>query len=475
MPKPRASRAQRAQAALTRMPHVPPLVAERIRAAFEVADFPERGVFAAVNDYFHRLAEEGRALEEARPEDFRAVGTSRTRLRVLLWSLETFCPEAPLAAAQEVVKEWDRWLNGRYNVKEKKPRQSTRVAALPEDWPEAWQAALPCIDRAVRIGEVRYRPLAPKTRDAVIQAVGTMATARAWAVGRGVALGAGIDTDLVEVFARFLLSERRISPGSAADYLERARGLAIRGRLLDAAADATFGEIIGALREEADEADPGKREKIRQFRRRFTLVDVMLRAIALAQEAEAWPGHTEAAARRNREAMILALLVNTGDRQGDLSTHRIGIDLTRNPDGLWEPSFKQSKTSRRKENGPLWRLTSDLIDRHILGDRPAWVLGERVADLHCMNLVSLRHEGMGLYYPSQVLRRAFGISGHLVRTLIVDAIRVSRPDAAWAAQFMLGHGTRDMQEQYRTDFRELAAVRTYHSVIEEIMTAAMGD
>ena len=33
---------------------------------------------------------------------------------------------------------------------------------------------------------------------------------------------------------------------------------------------------------------------------------------------------------------------------------------------------------------------------------------------------------------------------------------------------MLGHGTREMQEEYRVDFRELTAIRQYHETLEEI-------
>lgn len=367
------------------------------------------------------------------------MGTTRTRLRTLLWSLATFCPEAPLAAASEVIKEWDRWLNSRYNAKPTKTRNSCRVAVLPEEWPEVWRAGIPNLDRSMRVGEIRYRRLSPKGRASVIQAVGMMAAARDWAATKDVSLGEAINEDLIEVFARFLLSGREhracgsdgtpgrgVTPRSAADYLERVRAYVTRSRLIDETGYTTLAEIIGALREEATETDPGKREKVRAFRRKSTLADVVLHAIALAGEAEAFPGHSEAAARRRRDAVVLALLVNTGDRQGDLSRHRIGIDLVRNADGLWETAFRQAKSGRLKDNGSLWRITSQMIDTHILGDRPEWVLPDRLSELHGMNLVSLRSEGLGLYYPSRVLRGAFGISGHLVRTLIVDAIRVSR-------------------------------------------------
>lgn len=472
MPPVPKTRAERAAAARARMPQVPCQVVDRVCAAFEVGDFPERGVFAALDDFFGHLAREELAFEEVLSADFRVVGRTRTRLRTLLWGLRRFAPEVPLAAAGEAVQEWDRWLNSRYNVKPTKARQSTRVATAPEEWPDTWQATLPLLDQSLWIGETRHRRLAPKTRAAVVQAVGMAAAARSWAAERGVVLGENVDADTIEVLSRYLLGERRVTPRTAADYLERVRVFAGRGSLLDAEARAALREIVGALREEAGEADPGKREKVRAFRRRFTLADVMHKAIELTLEADEFPAYTAAAIRRRRDAVILALLVNTADRQGDLSRHRIGVEMVRHEDGLWEPLFRQSKTGRTKENGSLWRLTSELIDRHILADRPAWLLADRLTELHGRNLLSLEEESLGLYHPSRVLRAAFGISGHLVRTLITDAIRVSRPDAAWAAQFLLGHGTREMQEVYRTQFAELGAIQKYHDTMADLIEQA---
>ena len=51
------------------------------------------------------------------------------------------------------------------------------------------------------------------------------------------------------------------------------------------------------------------------------------------------------------------------------------------------------------------------------------------------------------------------LTGHLIRTLIVDAIGRERPNAHWAAQHTLGHSDRWMHETYRSDFDESAAVR----------------
>ncbi len=60
------------------------------------------------------------------------------------------------------------------------------------------------------------------------------------------------------------------------------------------------------------------------------------------------------------------------------------------------------------------------------------------------------------------------LTGHLIRTLIVDAIRRLRPDALWAAQHMLGHSDRWMQETYRSEFDASAAVQAMDGRYGEI-------
>ena len=57
------------------------------------------------------------------------------------------------------------------------------------------------------------------------------------------------------------------------------------------------------------------------------------------------------------------------------------------------------------------------------------------------------------------------MSGHLVRTLVVDALRCNRPDAAWAAQKLLGHTTQTMQRTYLTDFRFRASLDKYQKAL----------
>ncbi|KKK88570.1 hypothetical protein LCGC14_2741810, partial [marine sediment metagenome] len=264
---------------------------------------------------------------------------------------------------------------------------------------------------------------------------------------------------LFEAFFRYLITQRGVSFGTAADYCERLRMFFMRAGLFDEASLAALANLAGALTEEATDSDPGKWTKLRAFRKHFTLSDLLHAAIAAAQEAGKLPGHTTAALRLRQKAVSYALLVNTGDRQGDLRHFEIGVDLIRDAKGDWHHAIRTSKTGRIKEVDALWPGTSKLIDAHILGDRPAWMIARRVAELQDANLLTLTDAVVNEGFINLRLKDDFKIHGHLVRTLLTDLMRRERPDARWAAQHMLGHEDRYMQETYRSDFAESGAIQ----------------
>ena len=457
----------KAAAALgARVPHAPRDVAARMVALRLEGPLPRRGVLGPLERFFAGLAAAGRAPEQALTEDFAAAINNRAQLYALLWGLERWAPAVPLAAARSLRQIHDAALNAKYNVRPPRPRVYDRVGPPPGDWPAAWRQARGLLDRKVRIpGRPTLKPLKPKTIASVEQAVGMMAAARLWAVGRGVVLDEAMSPDLVDAFVRFMLTERAASPRTVADYLERIRMLALRSGLIDAAAVAAFGDAIACLRDEQDAAPPAKAEALRAFAEQFDIGDLLLRAAACAEKANALPGHTAEAARLRLKALVFALLVNGGDRQGDLLEVRIAREIARRPDGLWRLALRQGKTQRAKENDALWPFTSSLIDRHILADRPAWRIDELLSGLDGANLLTLATEGYGGYLPTTMLQEEFAIPGHFVRSLIVNALRVHQPDAAWAAQILLGHTNRTMQATYLTDFRFTAAMSKYHAVI----------
>ena len=466
MAGPVKSRPERAAMLLSGMSHVPTLVRARFQDAFLQADPSPRGMPKALEKFYAHLDTVGRSPEQVLPEDFEVLSSSRTGHRVLLSALRKFAPDVPLAAARPVSQKWDHWLNSTYNQKPKKPKTSTRVALVSDEWPEAWRAAVPMLDQVIRVEGKRFPALSPKTRENVLQAVGMQGKARAWAQERGVELDETFSPDLFESFTRFMLLEREVSARTVADYLERIRILGERGQLLDPGARLALTDLVGALRDEAADEEPGKRAKIRSFRDQFALPDLLKRALSLAIEADAAPDGTAEAERKRRIALILALLVNTGDRQGDLSQLTIGGHLTRGEDGEWAIRLRQAKTGRLKDLGPLWPLTGALIDAHVLAGRPDWQIEDRVSALNGLNLISLSNAPFHSYYPAKILREEFGISGHLVRTLITDLIRNARPEAAWAAQEMLGHSNRWMQTAYQSDFRATASIRQWHELLE---------
>lgn len=445
-----------------RMPHVPAAVVTRMQAHLrETGTLPQRGMSAAVEDFYARLDAAGLPPEQATEEVFREVGTSRTRFRALIAALGRFAPEVPLAASTPVKQTWDRWLNERYNKKEVVERPSRRVGLPPEDWPESWSRALPDLDRTVRPYGERLRKLAPKTRATVISAVGLLARSRAWAADRGVTLPADPSAELFDGFLHYLAEERDVSFRTARDYLESAKMFFLRAGLFDEEGFAALGDLIATLGQEAADLDPGKWARLREFRKSFNLADVVQRARTSSEHAWHFPGNSTKAFGLRQKGLIYALLVNTGDRQGDIRDYQIGIDILRDEQGDWRHGIRQAKTSSLKDIGVLWPGTSALLDRHVLGDRPSWQIEDRVAELEGMNLLTLSDRVVNDGFINQRLAADFGIHGHLVRTLIADLIRRARPDALWALQQMLGHADRTMEKVYRSDFDESRAIQAF--------------
>lgn len=474
MPKDRDARAADL---VRRLPSAPTAVVARMQAHLKERDFPVRGLVAVMEDFYAALATAGSPPEEVTAGIFEGVATSRSRLRALLWGLAAFDPTVPLAPAASVTQAWDRWLNARYNQKPRKPRLSTRIAASPEDWPDSWQQILPTLDRTVRPHGEALRPPAPRTREAIIQAVGMLATARIWARERDVDLPEHPSADLIEAFNRYLANERAVSPVTIVSYLERVRMLFLRGGLLDSETDAEISELIGLNTELATEQDPAKRRIMTAFRRQFSIGILLHQAVAAAEAARALPGCRTEALRLRQKSVAYGLLLNTADRQGDLRHLRIGVDLLRDASGVWRHDLRQSKTSVKKPLGPLWPVTCALIDAHLLADRPVWQVEARYAELQGCNLLTLSETALGETFINRRLAVDLAlslpnaqISGHLVRTLVTDAIRRARPDAAWAAQQMLGHSDRWMQETYRSDFVEAGAVHGMGLLIDKLAT-----
>ncbi|MBL3705851.1 hypothetical protein GI582_24420 [Sulfitobacter sp. BDSS02] len=446
----------------SRMPHVPNAVTAPMQThLLQNGDFSQRGMPAVLEEFYARLEAAGLPPERVTDEIFRGVGRSRSRFRCLIAALRQFAPAVPLAASAPVKQEWDRWLNDRYNKKAPVARRLTRVGLAPEAWPDSWSSALPVLDRTVRPYGRRLRKLGPKTRQAVISSVGLLARSRTWAEKRGVNLPVEPSEDLFLGYLHYLQEERVISFGTARDYLERARMFFLRAGMFDEAGYATVGELIGALNEEATDEDPGKWAKLRAFRREFTLADILKKARTSSEGAHSLPGHSTAAFKLRQKGMIYALLVNSGDRQGDLRKYRIGIDLVRDKNGDWRHGIRQNKTGNTKEIEALWPGTSALIDRHILGDRPDWLILDRLQEVDGLNLLTLSEQVVHKGYINARLKQDFRVHGHLVRTMIADLIRRTRPDALWALQQMLGHTDRTTQKVYRSEFDESQAVRAF--------------
>ncbi|MFG6531570.1 MULTISPECIES: hypothetical protein [unclassified Sulfitobacter] len=459
----------RAEGLAQRMPHVPDKVVAKMQLHLIVTGtLPEKGMPAVLEDFFSRLEAAGLPPEQATETIFRAAGRSRSRFRCLINALRHFAPEVPLAASVQVKQDWDRWLNSRYNKKAKVARRSARVGLPPEEWPESWSQALPCLERSVRPYGERLRKLGPETQQSVISAVGLLARSRIWAEERGVNISDEPTEELFEVFLHYLQEEREVGFRTARDYFERLRMFFLRAGAFDEEGHDAVCALISALGQEAAENDPGKWAKLRAFRREFTLADILKEARKSCAAARGFPGNSTGAFKLRQKGMIYALLVNAGDRQGDLRHARIGVEFVRDESGDWRHGIRQNKTGNKKEVDLLWPGTSALIDQHILGDRPAWQMQTRLAEVEGMNLLTLSDRVVNHGYINRRLAQDFKVHGHLVRTLIADLLRRVRPDALWALQHMLGHVSQTMQRVYRSEFDESRAVMAFDDLYSQL-------
>jgi len=449
-------------------------------AAWRAGDLGARGTAAAIDDFFAHLRADGRGVHQVTAEDFRVVGRNRTRFRTLMSALGRFAPWVPLAEAAEVRRAFDAALNARYAKPRRGPRRSPRLSLLPEHWPPEWREALPALDRSWRGRPSaahprgrRHGPLRGKSRESVVQAVGMLAAARADMVAHGLSPGTAIDPPLIDGFVTYLLPALDRSPATVADYVERTAIFARRGRLVDADTDAHLSETVAILRDdEAGEDRPQKAAALARFRARYTLVDVIHRAIAMHHAAQEMPAHTGRRVRLHQAAAILAVEINACDRVGDLAAMRIGREARRAPDGTWRLELRQRKSRRRKAL-PLWPWVGRILDAFVFADRPDWMREARLAEIDGLYLFSLAAEPIDVSMPSAIVRREFGVGAHLWRTLVSDLIRRHDPNAVDVVRTLLGHSTRHMQEAYRSEFSDTAAMKAYHDAIAALRASCL--
>ena len=469
MSKPKPHALARASATLASTPRA---VALRALAAVAAGSPPPRGTLLQLDRFFQRLAAERRPPEEATEEDYAAVAPTRGRLLQLLNGLSLFAPDVPQGPARALRRAHDRTLNARYRTKARRPRVYDRAAIARDDWPEAWREAWrrladPTLEERAALERTIMKPLAPATLAATEQSVGLFLAARAWAGARGVALSLALDAQSAEGFARYLRHERACRERSVVAHLERLRRFARRGLRMDTAALRPFGVMIAAWTARAQATTKRKIETLKAFYERQTLADIPQRAAALAAEAAALPGHGRRAERLRLKAAVLALTVNAPERLADLAALRFGADgLSRHPSGAWALRITQAKTKRIKHNHQLWPEVGALLDGLILGDRPPHRAQERYAALRGMFVLSLGPEPAHRELASVFYREEFGISEHAVRTLVVDLFRNDEPESAAACRALLGHRDVKIHEEYRTDFKDAAAMRKYRAVLE---------
>lgn len=147
----------------------------------------------------------------------------------------------------------------------------------------------------------------------------------------------------------------------------------------------------------------------------------------------------------------------------------IGRDLTRSFTGEWSLEWRQEKTGKRTSAGKLWPEVSEILDDHILGDRPRRLIAVRYQECIGTNWLTLTEKAFAAKVPSLRFKEAIGIPLHDLRTLIADQLRSHAPEsAANVIQTVLGHSTFEAGEAYRADCAGDLASQQWAEIRKEI-------
>jgi integrase len=129
----------------------------------------------------------------------------------------------------------------------------------------------------------------------------------------------------------------------------------------------------------------------------------------------------------------------------------------------------QGKTRGVKRNAALWPEVGAILDAYILGGRDPETVQEVYAGLEGAHFMSLDPAPAHTEMPSALFREAFGISAHMIRTLVVDFLKWHGEEGpAGVCQALLGHRNPEMHQEYRTDFRDQAAIGRYQATIRAL-------
>lgn len=368
-------------------------------------------------------------------KSFREAAASESTFRLLLRCLTAYAPHICTSNAVEVSNEWYA----------RRPKSQTnrqnRVAPPTRSWPSTWQAMAPALDAAPikESSKRRYRASIDRCAALVRSGIGSSD------------FGFLTAADLADRFVFNPNAALRVKPLTAAGYID---GLIALGRYggIDPAHLTPMRLITEELRDQAALMPKSKEERIAALMERGGFGYVADRIGFLRDRAKDLPPHSAASRRALQAAMVCGVIMNKPPRKGDMVQWRIGQEIVRLSDGVWQAAWAQEKTGRRTEAGDLWSEIGEVLDDWILGGRPARVIQIRYHELEGRNLLSLSYDPAYRNLPSALTQMALGVPSHDLRTVAADYMRQNDPEhAADVISAHLGHGSCRTGEAYRSE------------------------
>ncbi|QPH53229.1 hypothetical protein [Pontivivens ytuae] len=412
------------------------------------ADLPP-GAISVVGRLFDSLADREEHHGAPSRAAFEAAYGSESTLALLLRVCATHVPEVGLAEARLLRCEY-------YTAR---PRaaghgRTAQPATAPEAlapwatkksqaWPRSWQELLPgLLDAPVREGTIRRHVASVDRCAALVPALRCpprLGWLFGWELGRLLqdgSAGQGITP---------------VAPRTISNYLGGLVALGLHGGL-----DADELDGLRAVRQswlrKGRASRKGKQDRLDVLYASGGYEMIVQRLAAEMERARRLPAWTAEHERARSTSAILAVMINWPARTGDIAGWRLGDELVRTPWGEWTLRYRQEKTGRMANAGPLWPETGEILDLHLLAGRPARLAQTRFAQLRGANWLTQGPAARPSRWPSEQVKRVTGLPAHDLRTVAADYLRCYEAEtAADRVAALLGHASRQAGAEYRSD------------------------
>lgn len=404
------------------------------KSMLEEHDKLPAGATSVVNRLFEIVASRQEPLDAPSEKSFREVAESESTLRLLLRTLKVHAPHVSTAAALPVK---DDWLKARPKVVSSKTAVKVRKMDTAK-WPEAWQALLPGLQAAKIKPSTLKRYIASIFRCADAVRTHNLPTELSFLTG-------------YEIARVLSAQDEPVSAITIANYLEALIALGRHGGA-DPAGLTGLAFVSQEQRNIARSQGKKKAARIDGFMARGTYQHIANIVAEQREIAARAAGHSYKRKSAHQNAAICAITLNMPARAGDMSRWIIGRELVRSANGDWSLSWTQEKTGKGASAGVLWPEVSELLDEHLLGDRPPRLIAVRYRECLGFNWLSLTQKAYLASWPSLRFKQLVGVPLHDMRTVLADHMRWHDPQtAADIIQTALGHSTAAAGEAYRSE------------------------